>query len=417
MRKELIIKDTKELARDKYILFNIIVMPIVLVGLLAAITLLSVEPPAEGEAVKPPAALVLEDPGDPSAIRLAEVLGWPVYDSLEEALEGYNVVVVVPSGFSENLELGIPAPVTVYVVVEEPSLAALLSQGQILAALDDAARLLTAELRGVSLEALTSPLTASTVFLYRGSEVGPSDLIFMIGFPLLAGFIAFALGAVAVQIGAISIAVEREARTLEALLAMPVSRLEIAFSKLVAATLISVVAAIVFEASFIAYVYLSARLTLEGGEGASAILYEALSYLAERPLALAVIALVAVASTLNMALLGILVGSLFAGDIRGAVVSSSYLSLLAGIPVLYEAVAFAGGPSPALLALFHVSPIYYPFSVAKGYAAGDAALALLYVVVEAVYIAVAAIAAAKLLSSEAVVRSPEFRGILKKLRK
>ncbi|MCE4611413.1 MAG: ABC transporter permease [Desulfurococcales archaeon] len=409
MRRGILVKEVKELLRDKYILFNIIILPMLMVFVMGGIALIatqtSTEPLVEGEAL---AALVLEDPDDPYALRAAEVLGWRVYNSVEEALGESRVVIVVPKGFGDMLSRGEPGRVTVYARLDTISLAQLGAAGGALSAFEEAVRAIVASERGVKPELVINPLEADNVYIYKGREIGFLDLAYMVGLPLIAGFIAFILGSVVAQVGAISIAVEREARTVEILLSMPVSRAEIAVAKLVAVTIIGLLATISFEAGFLAYAYVVLTYTPApsgpGGESLAGLLVrELVDYVAQRPFDIGILALSAFIAAANMALLGLIVGVAFVGDIRGATSSVGFLSIIVMAPVIYELFAPGAQVPLELKILFHASPIYYPFMIVKGYATGSWETLGAYMVVEALYLVLASLLAAKLMGGEAMI--------------
>ncbi len=406
MREGRIVKEGRERLGDRYVLFNIIVMPVLMVFVLGGLTLAASQSGGGEEGDEGEAALVILDPGDRYASILAQTLGWKVFSSIEEALESSDIVVVIPEGFGDALESGRPAAIMVYARIDEPSLAEAFKPGDAIGFVEDVVRLVLASERGLDPAVVLNPVVVDNVYLYDGRVLSLADLGYMIGLPLLAGFVAFILGSVVAQVGAISIALERESRMVETILSMPVTRLEIALAKLASVTLIGFIAVASFEAGFVAYMYMALE-TAPPEAGGEALLGQIASgivdYMSSRPGALGFLALTSVLAAVNMAILGLVVGVLFAGDIRGATTSTGLIVIIAAAPVFFE-MFIPGGSAPAWLnALFHASPIYYPFMMMKAYTAGDYGTTAIYIGVEIIYLALASAIASRLMGSEAML--------------
>ncbi len=403
----LIWKEARELLRDRYVLVQVLVLPFAIMvglGLLFSAALGSVEE-AAGEGLQ--AALVLEDPGDPYASQAASLLGWPVYGSLEEALANARVAVYVPRGFSEALEAGEPGRIVVYASAGEPSLLLSTLASSALEAFASTVRLLILERHGVPPGLAGSPVEADQVFLVGGEEFSPGDLAFSAGLPLAVGFLAFLAGSAIAQVAALSVGWEREYGTLEALLAMPVSRLGLAIAKLAAAALVGVLGGLSFAAGLAFYmaVLLSAADAEGGGEGGllGQLAAELAGRLREEPLAAVVVAAAVLAGLVNMAVAGLLLSAAFAASMRGAVIAANAVTLASMAPIVYEVAALGAEPPLAVKAAFHLSPIYYPYAIAKAYASGSPAGLAAYAALEVAYIALLAWATARLMRSEALL--------------
>jgi len=236
----------------------------------------------------------------------------------------------------------------------------------------------------------------------------------MVGFPLVALFIALILGLTVAQVGAISVAIEREARTAEVLLSMPISKTDIVAAKLVAVILIGLISILSFIVGSALYIYVAllyaSRLIPPQPESvnivealSSAALNAITSSLIEARLAIAILLFTVALATINMALLGLIVGVLFAGDIRGATTSTGFLTVIVAVPAFFE-MFIVGGQAPLWVkVLFHASPLYYPYMIMRGYAVGEPMVAAVYLAVEVLYLAAIMVLAAKLISSEAMI--------------
>jgi CBS domain-containing protein len=93
--------------------------------------------------------------------------------------------------------------------------------------------------------------------------------------------------------------------------------------------------------------------------------------------AVAVVASIAVAMV-STTIIGILVGVLLAGDIRGALVSGSYVALILAIPLIVEMTGLSL-PTPLQVA-FITSPMYPPFKTAQMILFGETGLATAYAI-------------------------------------
>lgn len=224
--RTLIAKEFKELAKERTVLLGVIIMPLIIFSVLGAIQGYAFRQVGEA-AVKPVNMAVASGKGATHgdielARALARLLNATFLQSLPDdgpiALldEGYEAVLVVPPGASENLTSGLPALVQVYVARTSPSFIEESRVQSITQRIEGAGRALLASILaqaipGIKPETIASPIVANVTFYMAGRPVTPQELQ---GVTSAAFFIplAFLIMLVsAAQVAATSIGLEREA--------------------------------------------------------------------------------------------------------------------------------------------------------------------------------------------------------------
>jgi ABC-2 type transport system permease protein len=198
----------------------------------------------------------------------------------------------------------------------------------------------------------------------------------------------------AMQIAATAIAVEKEQKTLETLLTLPVSRFKILASKLVGSTIIAGLGAVASLTGF-AY-YMTSITSLSGGGGNVA-------YVFSPPLAYYAFTGVLIFLTLTLATLVAIVISAFAQDVRSAQALVGYLSL----PIMLPAFFVLFGDFNSLPADLRLGLLAVPFSYVAAFTstgiAGDFALGVVGVGYIAAWILVLLYLAAWFFRSERIL--------------
>lgn len=177
-------------------------------------------------------------------------------DNAEAAVEALksdagNILVVVPEGYGETIAAGKPATIDVYSVIRNFSL----MSGQDTAALSAA---LGAVQQAVSDQAITSrapdldpafvkqPLRVADHVIVgdRRADVSTTDVMsFITSQTIFVPIVLFVVVMFAAQMVGAAIATEKENKTLESLLAMPISRSAIVTAKMMAAGLVALLSA------------------------------------------------------------------------------------------------------------------------------------------------------------------------------
>ncbi len=389
----LAVKEVKELIRDRYVLFSVVLAPLLVFPLMLGLSYLAVRETggALAEAIRKlpeNLAVVLEDPGDEMAVEVARRLKAGVEDSVGEAIARYPIVVILHSNFTKNILEGKPATITIISRVEKPySIVEVAVIDSLASGLRDVVSTVLLDRFNIDPRLVKTPVAIESRVLYRGELLDESRLMLLYTLNMGLAFAIFILGTVALQVGTISIGVERESRTLELLLTLPVRRIELIAGKVLGVSAITLMGFTSFLAGLSLSILLTPALLSEGFKGIQEQPQEALQW---SPLGLveafktlnvagitAVVALIAVAM-ISTTILGILVGALLAGDIRGALVSGSYVALILAVPLIVEMMG-VNLPVPLQIA-FLASPMYPPFKTAQTIIFGEVSLALAYTI-------------------------------------
>ncbi|RLF09904.1 MAG: hypothetical protein DRJ98_07295 [Thermoprotei archaeon] len=296
---QMVKKEIMEIVRDPRLLLGMILVPIILLPVMGLAIRGAIESTAEQRQTM--VALLNLDQG-----HLAEeVLGTEVFSTklaeagvtlreveasnLEEALtvvlsnSSYSSLLIIPEDFTQSLLNHNKAEVKAYVTIRSMSptkIAQSLAVEIVMEAFEQSlTELLLHEAGEVEPEFLMNPLTSNLSTVYRGKileGVRPSVFIGMVTSQLFALVFAMVILLVlASQLVATSVASEKEQKTLETLLTLPVSRTTIIVGKLAGALLVSIVGAIGFMVGLSFYMssvmYMSSPQGLEAAYIAAAL--------------------------------------------------------------------------------------------------------------------------------------------------
>jgi len=219
---------------------------------------------------KPVIGLVDQDSGVLSDIA-ADILmnastmvydGTDVQEGLETVTnEGGSALLVLPSNFTDDIMSGKPGTITVYWIMRGAGLMDTIPSTSV----DNLLSVLSANLSaylietGTSLDAslVLSPTTRTQTTIFQGKEmsgISPSDLSAVLSsqsimIPLVIVMIIIMAGGTVVS----SMAMEKENKTLETLLTLPVSRTSIIAGKLVASAIVGLLMAAIYMVGFSYY--------------------------------------------------------------------------------------------------------------------------------------------------------------------
>jgi ABC-2 type transport system permease protein len=417
----LAVKEVKELIRDRYVLFSVILAPLLVLPLLSGVSYLAVR--EAGGALEKAirelpgnVAVVLEDPGDEMAVEVAGRLGARVEASVEEAIARYPTVVVLHSNFTKNILEGKPAVVTITSRVERPySLVEVIVVTSLAQGLRDVVSIVLIERFNIDPRLIRTPVIVESKVLYKGELLGGARLTQLYVLNLALAFIIFILGVIALQVGTLSMGIERESRTLELLLILPISRVELIAGKVLGVSTISLMGFASFLVGLSITILLAPVLFAEGFEGiqqpqttmhlSSIGLIEALRTTSVTSV-VAMVPSIAVAM-ISTTIAGILVGVLLAGDIRGALVSGSYIALILAIPLIVEMMGLSL-PTPLQIA-FITSPMYPPFKTAQMIVFGETGLATAYAIATLINVTILLAITVLMVKSERLIHGIRLR--------
>ncbi len=256
-------KEIMNLIRDKKLLFGLIIVPLIIYPALGKMMQFGLESAAKETHV----TIVNFDEGKYGELLIkalntspnvsVTVISAPsVEDALNNALQkGQNVVVVIPQNFSESIESDRIATVEVYGVFKGLSsgMRESVSEGRINAVIsvlsEEIARLKVSKLGASNPEAVLHPIHAESKSYFMGRIVNVSPTVVSavlssqsVSLPL----IVFLMITITAQMSAGAVAAEKENKTLETLLTLPVKRTTIVAAKISGTAVMGLVAALAY---------------------------------------------------------------------------------------------------------------------------------------------------------------------------
>ncbi|MEM2129943.1 MAG: ABC transporter permease [Candidatus Bathyarchaeia archaeon] len=258
----LISKEIKELLRDPKIMLGMILMPLITFPLMGAA--MNISTSTLEESTRNVSVMIMNLDKGPLAeslllmlqsmnVTIIETGSSTVEDALVDLSQSNTTtLVVIPQGFSQNLTLGLRAKIIVYSVFESLSLAEGIRSSAVEVPINLYKNaLVTQAIRQAFPDrdplAVLDPISISNVAVVKGKIVNvSSDILrslFMsqsLGFPLVIMLLLVS----AMQIAATSISIEKEEKTLETLLTVPISRLGILTGKLAGSVVVAAAGAI-----------------------------------------------------------------------------------------------------------------------------------------------------------------------------
>jgi ABC-2 type transport system permease protein len=343
----IVVKEVKELVRDPKILLPMIIIPLIMFPLM-------------GFAIQTSREAAEQSMGE-LTIAVMDLDGSPVAQDLMNFLAGLNVkivqvdlnfeeaftyiqesnltgLIVVPSGFSQNITGGKTSELEVYA----PFRGGGITESTTSSALSSLVNLFESNLVDQRISErfpeynstmVLNPIALSEKSIIKGEgvDVNPQVLfglvisqstILPVGIMMLLIF--------AMQLAATAVASEKEEKTLETLLTLPINRFMILAGKLTGSIIVAVVGAIAYLIGFNFYISsFTGAIPIEGNVDLAAI------GLAPTPLSYLLIGLSLFMALLSALALAISI-SVFAEDVRGAQALVGPLSILFIFPMLFS---------------------------------------------------------------------------------
>ena len=370
-----LIKELKQLVRDPKILLGMIIVPLVMFPILGAVMGYAVET-AKESAIKASLVVVDNDRGEWSStfIKFLSETGVKVFlenetvlncEKIAEILSRYNTtqILEIPEGFSANITAhstnrqikasirfyGVLVGTSVFQNVGSAVVDTLISQFNRMMAPDvlyaEKATVIKGEVKyGVDPAALSSLMTAQSIAM-------PIIIMILITY--------------SVQIAATSVAMEKEEKTLETLLTLPIDRMAILFGKLSSSIIIAAIGALAY---MVGYGYMMGMLMGQIPQEAAidlSALGLAPSFLGYLLLGLSLFV------TLLSALALAVILSAFAEDVRGAQAFVGYIYPLIFVPAFALMYIDINMLPLAVKALLYAIPFSHPIIASKAIVMGD----------------------------------------------
>ena len=271
--RSLIWKEVKELSRNPKNLLSVVVVGLVFLPILGLIIKTSMMNTTGSSMMNIRICIMDLDHGDFSSVVKDVVLkklnlDFIEYDVTESIIDiidnkDLDILIIIPNKFTENITKGIKSPLYIYTRIREPSLSELNKVSLVNRIVEEAKRSLTRLLlRKIAShdrpEVILNPITSFKWTYFKGTIIRTSPQAIMQNF--ISQLVMLPMGIlfttlIAIQIASTSIALERESKTLEILLSLPVNRIYILLSKLIGSILVALVGALSLTVGFIIYTY------------------------------------------------------------------------------------------------------------------------------------------------------------------
>ncbi|MCD6558984.1 MAG: ABC transporter permease [Palaeococcus sp.] len=259
----IVMKELRHMLRDKGLLFGIIVVPLLLYPALGHLMQVGMQQAQEETKV----VLVNFDTGNygnlliksleiAPNVTVTRIEAKDLQDAINKAKEkDYNVVVVIPGDFSTKIDANEKTNVEIYAIFKSVStgIRESVSEGRINAVVnilnEYLAKLKIKNSASGDPEAILHPIEAQSysVIKDRVVEVSPSIVVSLLsaqGFSI--PIIIFLMVMVVSQMAAGTMAMEKENKTLETLLTLPVNRLTIVAGKITGTAVMGLIASITY---------------------------------------------------------------------------------------------------------------------------------------------------------------------------
>lgn len=415
----ILVKELKELMRDPKILLGMIIVPLIMFPVLGAVMSFSIESATE-QAQKATVVVLDNDKGNYSAIFVANLTSMmrvfvenetdPAKAVSEGLLQKYNTsqLVVIPAGFSVNMtqhlhgELGVTTYVKVYSVFSGAGLLEGIGSSMVSNSVTSFNRFFAPDIVGSRPSTIIKgqivenidPNTISALMLSQAIAM-PITIMILLTYSM--------------QIAATSVAMEKEEKTLETLLTLPMDRFAILMGKLSGSIVVAGIGAVTYMIGFNYYMgsFTSAIPTGAGADLVSlGLVPSLLGYLL-----LGVSLFVTLLSALALAV----ILSSFAEDVRSAQSLVGYIYPFLFVPSLILMYVDVNAlPLPFKIAIYAI-PYSHPIIASKAVTMGDYWTAGLGIVYVAAFTLVIMYLASRLFATERILTMKlKFRGLRKR---
>lgn len=270
----LIVKEIKELVRDPKILIGVILMPIIIFPIMGSAMQISQES-VQRAIIGASFAVYTDDDGFVTDALLDYLYSnntvIPIEaENLQDALIQFqntdsNALIHIPKGYHENLTLGQKGTLRVYANLKKLNIAETSSTNTVSGlinvynyyfSLNKIQTLIDKTDSNAVPEAIRSPIRISYASILKGNvlEIPPSAILNLVmSQSIMLPILVMIMVLFAIQMAATSIALEKEQKTLEILMTLPVSRLTILGGKLSGSIVIALAGSVSYLIGFSSY--------------------------------------------------------------------------------------------------------------------------------------------------------------------
>ncbi len=411
----IIVKEIKELVRDPKILLGMIIVPLIMFPLMGFAVQTSMK--AAEESMRSISLAVMDLDRDPVAENLTIFLvslnvTIVKIDNLNftEAVDyvqqsNLTGLIVIPPDFSNNITEGLEAELDVYTVFRGGGIAESTSSSVISSLLETfeeglVFQKLAEKIPEENPETVLNPINMFEKSIIKGKsvEISPSVLfglmmtqstVMPVGIMMLLIF--------AMQLAATSVASEKEEKTLETLLTLPINRFTILVGKLTGSIIVAVVGAIAYLVGFNYYMgSFMGIMPAEIGVDLAAI------GLAPTPISYLLLGASLFVSLLSALALAISI-SVFAEDVKGAQALVGPLSIMLVFPMIFMMFTDVYALSFPLIIILLAIPFTHPMLASKVAFTGDYLTAVIGIVYVSIFTIAVLYIAAKLFGTEKIL--------------
>ncbi|MGQ9460184.1 MAG: ABC transporter permease [Candidatus Bathyarchaeaceae archaeon] len=411
----IVVKEVKELARDPKILLGMIIVPLIMLPLMGFAIQTSMKT-AEKSIGSISVAVMDLDKGSAAEnltnfliaqnVRIVKVDDLDFVEAVKYVQQSnLTGLLVIPSGFSNNVTEGLKAELDVYTVFRSGGIAESTSSSVISALLEAFEESLVLQKVGEKFpekdpETVLNPIDMSEKTIIKGKSVNiPPSVLFSVmmlqsmGMPVgIMVLLIFAM-----QLAATSVASEKEEKTLETLLTLPVNRFTVLVGKLTGSIIVAVVGAVAYIVGFSYYMSsFTGMMPTEIGVDLAAI------GLAPTPISYLLLGISLFMALVSALALAISI-SVFAEDVRGAQALVGPLSMLFIFPMFFTMFTdIYALPLPLMIALLAI-PFTHPMLASRAAFTGDYLTAILGIVYVSIFTIVVLYIAARLFGTEKIL--------------
>jgi ABC-2 type transport system permease protein len=411
----IILKEIKELVRDPKVLLPMIIIPLVMFPLMGFAIQTSVETAGKGIGTSS-VALIDQDQGSVaqsleaylaaynfSVTRLDNV---PLEQALVQVQDSSNItsLIIIPSGFSQNITEDKTGDITIYTPFKGSGIIEATRSSTVKALLSSFEQIILDQrikqgLPEANATQILNPmhLEDKSIVKGKGADVSPDVLfslmmsqstIMPVGMIMLLVF--------AMQLAATAVASEKEEKTLETLLTLPINRTMILAGKLTGSIIVALVGAVAYLIGFSYYMnsFMGFAPT-ESVDLAAIGLAPSLASYSVLGVSLFMALLAALALAISL--------SVFAEDVRGAQALVGPLSMLFVVPMVFAIFTDINAlPFPISLILLAI-PFTYPMLAANVSFTGNYVGAIGGIIYMAIFTIIVLYVAARLFGTEKIL--------------
>jgi len=411
----IVLKEVKELIRDPKILLGMIIVPLIMFPLMGFAVQTSMKTAEKGIKTISIAVIDLDEGVIAEKLKsFLTALNVTIVDVTDlNFTEAVNYVqqsdltglLVIPSGFSDNVTNGLKAELDVYTVFKGKGIVESVGSSTLSLLLENfeknvVIQNLREKIPGEDPKTVLDPIMMRERSIFKGRSVDiPPSVLFglmmsqSMGMPIgMMMLLIFAM-----QLAATSVASEKEEKTLETLLTLPINRFTILVGKLTGSIIVAIVGAVAYIIGFSYYMTsFMGVIPAEAGVDLAAI------GLTPTPVSYILLGASLFVSLLSALALAVSL-SVFAEDVRGAQALVGPLSMLLIFPMIFMMFTdIYSLPLPLMIVLLAI-PFTHPMLASKVVFTGDYFMAIIGIIYVSIFTVVILYIAARLFGTEKIL--------------